>query len=195
MFTVSLLLLSVYLPLAGMIYTESWYRLHCDWYDRCLVLGELAERSIANLTNFFLHREALHGRWSHKESLHLAEVRGIYDVLAGIAVLAALGLAYGYRGARLRRASLINIAVIVSLLLLLPAFGYFWRHVFHELMFSNELWRTDRNDITWYITPRVMFRNAIVALVIGGAAVNLAVLAVDTRLRKRKSTRPKITKR
>jgi uncharacterized membrane protein len=194
-FTVSLLLLSVYLPLTGMIYTQSWYRLHCDWYDRCLVLGELAERSIANLTDFFLHREALRGRWSHKESLHLAEVRGIYDVLAGIAVLALLGLFYGYRGVRLRRAALINIAVILSLLLLLPVFGYFWRHVFHEVMFSNELWRTDRNDVTWYITPRVMFRNAIVALVIGGVAVNLAVLAVDTWLGKRKSTRAEITKR
>jgi uncharacterized membrane protein len=194
-FTISLLLLSVYLPLVGMIYTESWYRLHCDWYYRCLVLGELAERSIANLTDFFLHREALHGRWSHKESLHLAEVRGIYDVLAGIALLAIVGLIYGYRGVRLRRTALTNIAVILSLLLLLPAFGYFWRHVFHEVMFSNELWRTDRNDITWYITPRVMFRNAIVALVIGGVAVNLAVLAVDTWLRKRKSVHLEITKR
>jgi len=194
-FTVSLLLLSVYLPLTGMVYSESWYRLNCKWSERCLVLGQLAERSIDNLTDYFLHIEVLHDRWSEKERLHLAEVRGIYDVLAGAALLAVLGLVFGYRAVNLRRAALVNIAVILSLLLLLPAFGYFWRHVFHELVFSNELWRTDRNDITWYITPRVMFRNATVALIIGGVAINLAVLAVDAWLRRRNRLRPQITKR
>ncbi len=64
-------------------------------------------------------------------------------------------------------------------------FGYFWRHVFHEILFSNELWYTNRNDITWYITPRVMFRNAVIALVLGGVAINLTVLAVDAWLRRR----------
>ena len=78
-FTASLLLLSVYLPLMGMVYSESWYRLNCKWSERCLVLGQLAERGIDNLTNYFLHIEVLHDRWSEKESLHLAEVRGIYD--------------------------------------------------------------------------------------------------------------------
>ena len=185
-FTVSLLLLSAYLPLTGMVYSESWYRLHCGWYERCLILGELAERSIVNLTSFFLHREPLHGRWSPKEAQHLTEVRGMYDVLAGVAVLALLVLAVSFRGVRLRRAALINIAIILSLLLVLPVFGYFWKHVFHELVFSNELWRTDRNDITWYITPRVMFRNAVVMLVIGGVAINLVVLAVHSWLRSRR---------
>ena len=194
-FTVSLLLLSVYVPLMGMIYSESWYRLNCKWSERCLVIGQLAERSIDNLTNYFAHIEILHARWSEKESLHLAEVRGIYDVLAGVALLAVLGLVFCYRGANLRRAALTSIAVILSLLLLLPAFGYFWRNVFHEFVFSNELWRTDRNDITWYITPRVMFRNATVALIIGGVAINLAVLAVDAWLRRRLQMRPQITKR
>ena len=104
-------------------------------------------------------------------------------------------MVFGSRAVNLRRAALINIAVILSLLLLLPAFGYFWRHVFHELVFSNELWRTDRNDITWYITPRVMFRNATVALIIGGVAINLVVLAFDTWLRRRNRLRPQITKR
>ena len=185
-FTVSLLLLSAYLPLSGMVYSESWYRLHCDRYERCLLLGELADRSIVNLTDFFLHREPLHGRWSAKEAQHLTEVRGMYDALAGVALLALLGVALGFRGAHLRRAALINIAVMASLLLVLPVFGYFWKHVFHELVFSNELWRTNRNDITWYITPRVMFRNAVVVLVVGGIALNLMVLAVHAWLQARR---------
>ena len=81
-----------------MVYTESWYRLHCNWYERCLLLGELAERSIVNLTDFFLHLEPLHGRWSVKEAQHLTEVRGMYDALAGVALLALIGIAVGFRG-------------------------------------------------------------------------------------------------
>lgn len=188
LFTGSLLALSLYVPLTGMIYLESWYRLHCDWYGRCAPLGELAERSVANLTDFFLHREPLHERWSAKERRHLVEVRGIYDLLAAMSLLALAGLALGYRRDFLRRAALINIALILSLLLLLPVFGYFWRHVFHEVLFSNELWYTDRNDITWYVTPRVMFRNAIVTLVIGGVAINLVALAAG-RLQRTRSAR------
>lgn len=194
-FTVSLLLLSAYLPLSGMIYTESWYRLHCDWYERCLLLGDLAERSIVNLTGFFLHREPLHGSWSVKESQHLTEVRGIYDALAGVALLALAGLAFGLRSARPRGAALVNIAAILSLLLVLPVFGFFWKHVFHELLFSNELWRTDRNDITWYLTPRVMFRNAVIVLVGGGVAINLCVLGVHALLRGRRARAAQVTKR
>ena len=172
----SLLFLSLYLPLAGMIYLPFWYQLNCHWHGRCERLGEQrTERSITNLTAFFSPREAFHERWSEKEKAHLGEVRDIYDALALLALLAALALALSFDRARIARPALINVCVIAALLLVLPVFEYFWRHVFHGALFDNELWKTNRRDITWYLTPRTLFRNAVMALVGAGMAINLAV--------------------
>lgn len=183
---VSLLLLTLYLPLAAMVYLPGWYHLNCDWHGRCARLGEpLALASIDNLTAFFAHRAELNSNWSAKERAHLTEVRSIYDGLAATA-LAALLLAWAcFDPRRVRAATLTNTAIILCLLLLLPGFGYFWRHIFHELLFSNELWKTDRGDLTWYLTPRSLFRNAVIVLVVAGAGLNLALAGAATWWQRR----------
>ncbi len=185
----ALLVVSLYLPLAALVYLPAWYELNCAWHGRCARLGdELTRASIDHLTAFFAHAEPLAGRWSERERVHLSEVRVIYD-WAGATALAALAvLALVAEPLRLRRAALINIAVVASLLLLLPVFGFFWRHVFHELLFANDLWQTTRSDLTWYLTPRTLFRNSLLALVAGGVGVNLLALLLASRWRRR-STR------
>jgi hypothetical protein len=173
---VSLFYLTVWVPLAFVVYLPVWYHASCDWNPRCEVLGEQrVERAVRELTRFFLHRGELGSGWSAKERLHLAEVRVIYDRLAAGAALALLGLVAGFERGTAARAALVNIAVVATVLVVVPVFRPFWMEVFHPLLFDNELWRTNRFDLTWYITPVRYFQWTVVLLVAATAALNLLI--------------------
>jgi len=172
----SLFYLTVWVPLAFVVYVPAWYHASCHWNPRCEVLGERrVVRAVEELTRFFRHQDELGTGWSAKERLHLAEVRGIYDTLAFGAVLALIGLIAGFERRAAARAALINVAVVAAVLGVLPVFRPFWMDVFHPLLFDNELWRTNRFDITWYITPVVYFRWTVALLVAATATLNLLV--------------------
>ena len=74
-----------------------------------------------------------------------------------------------------------NYLYLLCIVLIVPAFGVFWRDVFHPLFFANNDWLTDANDVTWYITPRVFFRNSLVAMVVLALMVNTIVYLVARR--------------
>lgn len=172
----SLLYITIYLPLSFMIYLEPWYFANCNWHPRCERLGmEHASVAIDELTSFFLHQGELVTRWTPKEKAHLLEVRNIYDgmFLAFFPALAALIWTFDRR--LVRRFAWTNIGIIVACAVVLPFFRDFWNEVFHPLLFDNELWRTNPNDISWYVTPRVFFFHSTIALIIVISAINLAI--------------------
>ena len=143
--------------------------------------GSSARAHIINLRDYFLHRADLAGRWSDKERRHLSEVRGIYKMLALVAALAlcVLAVLLWLRPTWVKRAALVNYALVLSLVLIVPAFGVFWRDLFHPLLFSNYDWLTNTGDVTWYITPRVFFRNSLIAMIILALLCNTAIYLVS----------------
>jgi uncharacterized membrane protein len=181
---VSLLYVTVYIPLTLMIYLEPWYFANCHWHPRCERLGmENVEVAVQELTRFFRHQGELVTRWTPKEQFHLLEVRNIYDgmFLALFPALAMLIWAFDRR--LVRRFAWANIAIVCTCVVVLPFFRDFWNEVFHPLLFDNELWRTDPRDISWYVTPRVFFLHSTIALIIVISAINLA-LALGLRERR-----------
>ncbi|HPQ94800.1 MAG: DUF1461 domain-containing protein [Thiothrix sp.] len=176
---VFLLLWLFCLPLAVAVYTPWTYQLYCHWNPRCEQLGpDKTRQSITELNRFFQHRLELlpSPPWSAKEVLHMQEVRGLYDTAFGAFLILGLILALDFfghpdrrrrYGAHARRAMLLSGGLLVLMLVIAPFFRHFWLEVFHPLLFSNELWRTDPRDISWYLMPRGYFLAVILFLLSG----------------------------
>ncbi|SFD92051.1 Protein of unknown function [Thiohalospira halophila DSM 15071] len=184
---VSLLVLSLYLPLAAMIYTPQWYTFQCDWIEKCRTAEHFEPRAAAEeLTTFFRHDGKLEEQpWSDKEKRHLTEVRGIWDGLAVTALIFAMVLVFLFRIRVAGRAALINAVVLVVLAAgVLPFFKTFWVDFLHPLVFDNDLWSNSREDLSWYFLPKPFFRSSIAAMVGTAIAIDLA-LAWFLRPRRR----------
>lgn len=176
-FGLSLFFVSVYLPVMSLSYTNSWsYELNCHFHERCDRMGmERVERYADNLTAFFRHQQPLQGSWTEKERSHLKEVRDLYDLILPLFGLAlALVIVLGRKANRARTAA-VNLAVVVVLLVALPWFKPFWQQIFHAALFDNLMWKNYPTDVSWYITPRLYFRNAAIYIVSWGLLINLAV--------------------
>ncbi|MEM7293132.1 MAG: DUF1461 domain-containing protein [Pseudomonadota bacterium] len=182
-FALQVLIVSLALPLAATVLTPSWYLQNCEWHGRCAeITGDTAEQHIGNLRDYFLQRDDLRGFWSDKERRHLAEVRVIYQHITLVSALAlvAVALCLYWQPNWVRKATVVAFVILVVLALGgLSAFGFFWRDVLHPLLFDNRDWLTNPRDMTWYITPRVFFRNSMIVIVSGAALIMGLVYALS----------------
>lgn len=179
----SLTYLTVYLPVMTVIYSPFWYKINCDFHGRCSVVGEeKATQGIGELVSYFRHsrNELPSSFWSIKEKKHLEDVRGMIDIMTILCVPFLLMFVFSFDRVRVSRFSLVNMAMVCSLLLVLPFFKYFWRHVFHPLLFSNRNWLNTPLDFSYYILPRVFFQYTVIFIVVMTILVNLTIYAVST---------------
>lgn len=168
--------LSVYPMLAMQIYSPIWYELNCKLHDRCVILGEdKAHQATQELTQYWSHQGELGTSWTLKEKSHLAEVRPMFDALFIGFITAALLALLLFKRERLHRAALVNAIAVLSLLLILPFFKYFWVEIFHPLLFDNLNWKNNRDDVSWYLMPKPLFMLSLGTLVIWTCLVNLSV--------------------
>lgn len=176
---VSLFYLTFYIPMSLTFYSPEWMKLNCEWHERCAAIGyDNAYRGIEELASYFRHQGELESFRTAKEKTHLKEVRGIFDrmLIGGVISLILLILTYDRK--KVSRYALINAAIILSLLLVLPFFATFWRDIFHPLLFRNNLWINNRLDLSFYIMPRQFFKFTIALLVLLSVAVNLILWLV-----------------
>lgn len=173
----SLFYLTVYLPFAVALYFPHWHRLNCRWNDVCYCIGEhVSSIGISELNAFFWHRgEFTSDWWTEKEKRHLTDVRQMADRLFGAALVAAAAMILLFEPRRVKNGALINIAIILSCLAILPFFGYFWRHIFHPLLFENRLWLNTRHDFSFYLMPRTYFKSTTAFLIVTSCIINLGI--------------------
>ena len=174
----ALFFVSFTLPLGFLVLTTEWYDFNCQFHTRCERFGKAELMAHAEqLPRYFLHLAELEGRWSLTERLHMADVRRIYDSVALLALVAltVCGLVLKKWPEWFGCVALWNVFIILGLLAILPVFGYFWKHIFHAVLFTNEYWKTSRADVSWYLMPRVYFRNAFILMVAAAALINLTV--------------------
>lgn len=166
----------VYPLLAVQIYTPWWYQASCVWHERCEQLGQAkAEQAISELSQFWQHRGELSSMWTPKEQAHLLEVRPMFDAIFWVFLLAVLlGMKLITR-VNISGLALGNALSILSLLLLLPFFEYFWIDVFHPLLFDNMNWNNTRADISWYLMPKSLFFFGLIALIAWVFTVNMLI--------------------
>ncbi len=174
---ITLLYLSIYLPIAGVLYSPLWYDANCHWHDRCHRFGEQkAADRIDELTAYMRHMGDLSSSdWTIKETWHLEEVRRIFDALFFTGLAAAGVLIFLFNAKTLSRAGLANIGILLCLCAILPFFGYFWRDVFHEWLFDNTYWKNNPRDVSYYIMPRVFFKHTMMLVIGVSAFINAGV--------------------
>ncbi|HMT93995.1 DUF1461 domain-containing protein [uncultured Thiothrix sp.] len=174
-FPILLLLWLFFISLAAVIYTPWTYQINCHWNPRCEQLGIVKiETSSSELASFFRHELSTlpSPPWSEKESQHLTEVRGMYEqafwLFILITAVLVLDLVLSKRAQCYQAYAVIirnlMLGLLVVMLLISPFFRFFWMEIFHPLVFSNELWRTDPKDISWYLMPSNYFLWIIVFL-------------------------------
>jgi len=172
----SLFYLTFYIPMSLTFYAPSWMKLNCEWHDRCAIIGyENAYTGIEELASFFRHKGELDHFYTRKEKTHLTEVRGIFDRMFVIGVAAVILLTLTYDRKKIGRYAMINAAIILSLLLVLPFFTTFWRDIFHPLLFKNNLWMNNRYDLSFYIMPRQFFKYTVALLVALSVSLNIII--------------------
>lgn len=186
---VSLFYLTFYVPMSLTFYAPQWMKLNCNWHERCKIIGyDNAYRGIDELASYFRHRGGLESFWTAKEKLHLKEVRGMFDKMLIGGAFALVLLIFTYDRRRVPRYALINAAIILSLLLILPFFTTFWRDIFHPLLFKNNLWMNNRYDLSFYIMPRQFFKYTIALLIAISVSANIVLwLALRKGATKKKS--------
>jgi len=169
-----LLYLSIYIPMAGVIYTPFWYKANCNWHPRCAHFGESrAAGHIDELAGYMRHtKELASPAWTKKERWHLAEVRQIFDRLFLAAIAAAGLLTALFNKDAIKYAALSNIALMLLLCGVLPFFTVFWRDIFHGWLFDNAYWRNNPGDVSFYIMPRVFFKHTMMLLMAAAGLVN-----------------------
>jgi len=173
---VSLLYLTFYIPMTLTFYFPQWMELNCGWHNRCEQIGnERSIKGINELASYFRYQGELNSFLTQKEKLHLKEVRGIFDKMFILGLVSLVILLVAYNRKRMSRYALINAAIIVVLLIVLPFFGTFWRDVFHPLLFDNDLWMNNKYDLSFYIMPRQFFKYTVALLIILSFSINIAL--------------------
>jgi uncharacterized membrane protein len=187
LFFFSLLYLSIYLPLAGVIYFPAWYEASCSWHDRCERFGKARSFDyIAELVGYMRHTNDLAGpEWTLKEKWHLAEVRQIFDRLFYAALAAAALFLLFFHAAGLRWAAPAGIGLLLLLCGIFPFFGTFWRDIFHEWLFDNTYWKNNPADVSYYLMPRVFFKHTLMLIIGAAVLVNAALLMAAAKMRGR----------
>lgn len=188
-FPLLLLLWLFFISLATVIYTPWTYQVNCHWNARCEQLGlPKTATSSSELASFFRHELSTlpSPPWSEKEIQHLTEVRGLYDqafwLFVLITAIFVLDLVLSKRMQRYQSYAVISRNIMLGLLALMtlisPFFQFFWLEVFHPLVFSNQLWRTEPQDISWYLMPSNYFLWVIIFLLTATLVLNQLVVWV-----------------
>lgn len=184
--------LTLYLPVFTSLYIPHWYTANCHFHGRCERVGlQKSHQGIHELTSYYRHTSdnLPSSFWTAKEKLHLEEVRHMTDSLFYTALIALVLFFICFDIHVLRCFALINLLSILMLLFILPFFPYFWRHIFHPLLFTNMNWLNTPNDFSYYILPRAFFRNTLIFMIVSSSLINLAVFLTTGCLFK-KNTLP-----
>lgn len=157
----SLFLISIYLPLFFFVYFPAWHLNQLQENKRIPIIGEKkAKEAVSELYRFFRHENDLTlTEWSEKEKRHLREVRGIFDLLALLFFLSLLFLIGAKKRIPLEKICLWNGLVLLVLGIVLSVhFVFFWKNIFHPLLFKNDLWKNTPLDLSYYLMPRSFFK-------------------------------------
>ena len=171
------------LAIASLAYTGSWsFTLNCALHDSCVgVHPDFVRLHGDNLSAFYRHQAPLTGAWTGKEVQHLSEVRDMLDRLVWVLLAGMALLAWLWQPQSVRRAASMNLLLLLLGLSLLPFFAFFWAQVFHPLLFDNLLWKNSPLDASWFVMPRVYFRNATAYTLILTLLANVGVLVASRR--------------
>ena len=175
-FFISLLYLTLIIPLLFTIYSPIWYNFNYEKQEITKSISfEQRDNATENLISFFAYNSELNSLWNEKEKTHMSEVRDIYLFLEILSIISLILLFFTFDRTLIEKYSKINIAFIGLLLLLIPFFSFLFNSVFHTILFENTFWIITPEDISYYLFPNSFFKNSFLLIIIGSIIENMTI--------------------
>jgi hypothetical protein len=157
------------LPILFLSHFGLWYdyNFHEDNTDN-LVGREILDNAKDNLIGFFYYQENLNDLWTLKEKAHFKEVRFLFFESALILLFAIIILALNRKILvdNIKNFTIFNIVLVIFLAsFLIFFFDFFWREVFHKILFDNNFWLMEINDMSYHIFKIDFFSRTFLAIV------------------------------
>lgn len=169
LFVISFLFISLYLPFLVLTYSPFYYQSQI----------ENNTFAIDNLRSFFLYQEQLNPEiWNEKEILHMTDVRNLFFITHIFASLSLVFLFLIKPKNILKYFLYVNGTLLFIFLLIFFFFSFFWKNIFHSLLFRNNAWIITPEDISYYLFPESFFIKYILILFISYILINIIFLAV-----------------
>jgi len=175
-FFISLLYLTLILPLLFTIYSPIWYNFNYESQEITKSINiEQRDNATSNLIHYFAYNTDLNSLWNEKEKIHMSEVRTIYLFLEVLTLIAILLLFFTFDKSLILKYTKINIIIISSLLILIPFFSFLFNSVFHFILFDNNFWIITPEDISYYLFPNSFFKNSFLLIIIISIIENVVI--------------------
>lgn len=173
----SQLFITLYLPVIFMTYSISWYKFNFNFNSRIERIGyNKAIKGIEELTGFLREKNELRDpSWTKKETKHLKEVKQLYFKLNILFVMALIFFVILFEKKVCNKNSIKNLIFIFALLCIIPFFKFFWREIFHTILFNNDFWKNSASDFSYYLMPRIFFRNSLIFIIVVSSILNTVI--------------------
>lgn len=166
LFFISIIYLSLFVPLMIVVYSASWYDYNYKTQEITKqIITTNKDNATNNLIGFFSYKNSLNDLWNQKEKTHMNDVRTIYLYLEIFAMICLILFLFTFDKTLIVKYSKYNLIVILALLVVLPFFAIFWNTIFHQTLFNNDFWLMNQNDISYYLFPIKFFRNSFLFIV------------------------------
>lgn len=189
LFSLSLLLFSISLPITTLAVTPSWYYINYDQQNTYeYVREQTATYTTEELIGFYLFKNDPPITLSEKEQRHFKEVRTYFVALFITMCISLVAVLKLWPKVKKTIPAITNIVLIALSSSAFINFRYFWDNIFHPLIFNNDYWINYPHEISFYLfQPEVFFVNSAIAVISITVIINLLVLLyahVNKRIHK-----------
>ena len=180
LFFISFIYLTLLIPSLITIYSSTWYNFNYEKQQISKNLNlSIRENATNNLIGFFSYQNNLNELWNTKEKKHMIDVREIYSKLIFFGLICILFFIILFDKKLLFEYSKINLVIISSLFILIPFFTIIFSGVFHLVLFDNNFWIINQNDISYYLFPIEFFKNSFSFILIFSMFENMILYLVS----------------
>jgi uncharacterized membrane protein len=151
-FLISIFFFFFYISIFFLAFTPFFYNINFFILDTDSNIDtNLLNQQRDNLISYFWYKNELNTLWSEKEKIHYKEVRDIYNYLHLLFILSIFLIIFFKDKVFLKNNIKYIIFFYIFPILLIPVFSYFWNNIFHKLLFYNNYWMFDYNEISYTI--------------------------------------------
>jgi hypothetical protein len=114
-------------------------------------------------------------------------VRNLFVAFTTIFIFSIIFFIIFYDKSFVRKAAKYNLFAIPLFALILLFFSTFWNQIFHPILFRNDYWIVNPNQLSYYLFPTQFFVNTSIFIFSTYLFSNLALYIISSRYENLKS--------
>ena len=157
------------LPILSLSHSNIWYEYNIQTDNTSILVEEsVIENATNNLISYFYYKENLDRTlWSKKEVTHYKDVRSLFLIGTILLILLLIIVIINSKilTHNIKTFFILNIITIIILSSFIGIFfDLFWNKIFHNILFSNDLWIMGIDDLSYYIFKEDFFKRTSLAI-------------------------------